>query len=437
MLAWILDDYGDRNRSLSFFDHQISEEQKKMAEKARALVKKKIGTYAEYAGMVKDIFSAPEEYRKRLGNFANNSFVAQWVPAVDAKSAQDSFFKINQSPTPLDPTERRLLLNRHSAVAITTRAINRRGAGHPYWRAFGGPVQEQIEALGAEIHDGLYRPPLGGMPIKTSDVPVAGRGYSALPFLFDLVSVINGVGVKDSTTTDAVTDKLGPDTDGSQTVEYLQRVRRKLSRITTNDPGSLGLHPLVYFYTRGGNFQPMAFLAMVAVVDRLVAKGRLDAFTDIRRQFEGFLMDHKEAVTLIVKKQGSGTRSRPAVEAFFELLMERMWAGNSDEQIMEVLATDKRFYTLVTPPPIRVGSDESPRRFNSAVKTAAFVTELMQHGVRCAECGTLVHRNSMNTDHDVRRQDGGGANIANARITHPYCNTGYKEGRVSRAVEEA
>lgn len=435
MLAWIHDDYGDRTQSLNFFDHQISDEQSKIAEKTRAAVNKHIMPYATYAAMVKDIFSAPVEYRKRLGNFAQNAFVAQWVPAVDANSAQDSFFKINQAATPLDPTERRLLLHRHSAVAIATRAINRRGAGHPYWRGFDAPIQRQIEGLGAEIHDALYMPPLGGAQIKSSDVPVAGRGYSALPFLFDLVSLVNGVGIKDSTTTDKVVDKLQNDENGSLTVEYLQKVWRKISRITTNEPGSLGLHPLVYFYTRGGNFQPMALLSMIAVVDRLVQSKRLDAFTDIRCRFESFLMDHKEAVTLIVKKQGSGVRSRPAVEAFFELIMAQLWAGATDEQMMAALAADKRYYTLAAPAPIRAGADDAPRRFSTGVKTAAFVAELMTQGVRCAECGTLVHRNSMNTDHDVRRQDGGTAHTGNARITHPYCNTGYKERRVSQDLK--
>jgi hypothetical protein len=215
------------------------------------LVEEKIGTFTMYQDWLKNIFAAPEDLRKRLGNLANGTFVAQWVPAVDAKGAQNSFFKINQAPTPIDPTEKRILKARESAVAIATRAINRGGTGHKYWRGFAAPeVRAQIEELGKEIHRALYLPPLGGLPIKSSDVPVAGRGYSSFPFIFDLVN-LTGRRVKDSTVTEEVKESFGKDIDGAQTIQLLRSVKKVVSRITTSDPGSLGLHPLVYFYTRG------------------------------------------------------------------------------------------------------------------------------------------------------------------------------------------
>jgi hypothetical protein len=136
MLAWIYDDYGDRSRSVSFFNNQVPEEQLKLAKQTRQLVDDRIGTFGMYQDWLKNIFAAPEHLRKRLGNLANGAFVAQWVPAVDANGAQNSFFKINQAPTPIDPTEKRILKARESAVAIATRAINRGGTGHKYWRSF-------------------------------------------------------------------------------------------------------------------------------------------------------------------------------------------------------------------------------------------------------------------------------------------------------------
>ena len=274
MLAWIYDDYGDRSRSVSFFNNQVPEEQIKLADQTRQLVDEKIGTFAMYQDWLKNMFSAPEHLKKRLGNLAHGAFVAQWVPAVDAEGAQNSFFKINQAPTPIDPTEKRILKARESAVAIATRAINRGGTGHKYWRGFAPEVRSEIEGIGKEIHSALYLPPLGGPPIKSSDVPVAGRGYSSLPFIFDLVNLTMGRRVKDSTVTDEVKESFGKDTEGAQTIKILQSVKRVVSRITTSDPGSLGLHPLVYFYTRGGKFQPIAFLAIVPVIERLIERDR-------------------------------------------------------------------------------------------------------------------------------------------------------------------
>ena len=329
-------------------------------------------------------------------------------------------FQINQSPTPVDPVEKRILKGRRSASAIATRAINRGGAGHKYWAHLSSEVQTQIELLGAEIHAALYEPPLGGATIKSSDVPVGGRGYSSLPFIFDLVNLVNGIG--------ASKEPPKADEDGQTTIAYLQTVLKRLERITTNKPASLGLHPLAYFYTRGGAFQPVAFLSIMQVVGRLTERNNLDRFTDVRRHFEVFLMKHKEAFTLVVKRQGSGPRSRPALEAFLELALDGLWKGQSDEDIIAIMSADPRFSFFATPAPIRESSNTSKKRaFDSSAKSAAFVAELENHGVRCAICDALLHRNSTQTDHIVREVDGGGAHSANAQVTHPYCNSTYKE----------
>ena len=425
MLAWVYDDYGDRRRSLNYFDNNVPDEQVKLAEQTRKLVDQSIGTFAMYEDALKDMFSAPEHLRKRLGNLSRYSFVAQWVPSVDAEAAQNSFFKINQAPTPIDQTERRILKARLSASALSTRAINRAGTGHRYWNRFDTTTREKIEVLGKEIHNALYLPPLGGMPIKTSDVPVAGRGYSSLPFLFDLVNLINKVSAKDSTAGGNVADQLHDDADGSGTIAYLEAVKRSVNRITTTDPGSLGLHPLVYFYTRGGSFQPIAFLALMNVLSDLINTDKLNEFTAVRSDFERFLMTHKEAFTLIVKRQGSGARSRPAIEAFLMQVIQGFWAGKDADAILAELATQPKFQFIATPPPIRDGS-ESSRNFSTATKTAAFVAELINGGVKCGICGALVHRNSMHTDHIKERSAGGGANLGNAQIAHPYCDSTYK-----------
>lgn len=416
LLAWIYDDYGDKARSRTFFDNQIPEEQIKVAEATRKLVDKSIGTYASYRDAMKAMAYADGRLKERLGGLAANSFIAQWVPAVDAVGAEKSFFKINQSPTPVDPIEKHILKARNSAVAIATRAINHGGVGHKYWGHFALHVQREVEELGSAINEALYLPPMGSMPIKSSDVPVGGRGYNSLPFVFDFVSLVNGIGSK---------DPLHLDETGEQTLQFLHTTVKRVQQITTTDPGSLGLHPLVYFYTRGGAFQPIAFLAMSQVLKRLNEANDLDRFTDVRRAFEDFLMKHKEAITLIVKRQGAGSRSRPAVEDFLSLILEGLWDGKADDQIIESMSADHRFSFFATPAPIR--GDSGKRAFSSSVKSAAFVTELLASGVRCAICGGLLHRNSMHTDHKVRRADGGGAHSANAQVTHPYCNSTYKE----------
>lgn len=48
LLAWIYDDYGDKSRSVNYFQNQVPEEQKRLAEQTRKLVETNIGTYASY-----------------------------------------------------------------------------------------------------------------------------------------------------------------------------------------------------------------------------------------------------------------------------------------------------------------------------------------------------------------------------------------------------
>jgi Protein of unknown function DUF262 len=84
ILAWIYDDYGDKARSRAFFDNQIPDEQIKVAEQTRKLVEKEVGTYASYRDAMRTMAYAEGRMKERLGGLAANSFIAQWVPAVDA-----------------------------------------------------------------------------------------------------------------------------------------------------------------------------------------------------------------------------------------------------------------------------------------------------------------------------------------------------------------
>jgi Protein of unknown function DUF262 len=370
LLAWVYDDYGDKRRSLAFFDNNIPDEQKKLAEQTRLLVNQRVGPFSEYNDALNAMFDAPPHLRPRLTGLSRNSFVAQWVRETDAEGAQNSFFKINQQGTPLDATERRILKARHSATAIATRAITRAGGGHRYWQRFPKAMADKVAKLGLELHDAMYKPPLGGMPIKTSDVPVCGRGYNQLPFVFDFVNLANSVLIDDSTTKQDVKDNLPADPDGSLTLAYLENVRRKIQRITTNEPGSLGLHPLVYFYTRGGRFQPAAFLAVSQFVDLLVKEARLDQFTKYRAAFEAFLLNHKEVYSLVVSKRGSGKRSRPALLDFFNRVLSFLADGKTDEDILNEIGKDSLFYSLLAPQPRR-DAESTNSDFSSSTNTKA------------------------------------------------------------------
>ena len=168
----------------------------------------------------------------------------------------------------------------------------RGGKGHKYWSHFPEKTQQEIEDIGAKAYDALFRPPLKD-PFTTLDLPVAGRGYNQLPFAFDLVNLCNNFSIPDRSDNKRIGEAPADDSDGSKTVEYLKVVWKRLQLVTTNKPGSLGLHPAVYFYAMSGNFLPNAFLATVEFTKLLHDKNKKDQFTMIRGDFEDYLFKNK------------------------------------------------------------------------------------------------------------------------------------------------
>lgn len=432
LLAWIHDDYGDRKRSVDYALGVITDEQRMLANKTRIEVNKQVGPYQDYlAARTNPDAAAIAELRTRVSNLPVRIVTAQWVPRTDKQSAEDSFFKINQSATPIDPTETRLLKARRSASAIAARAISNAGRGHKYWAHFIPEIGSRIAQQAEEVNKVLFVPPHPGQPLTTLDVPIGGAGYNVLPFVFDLVNETNGVDTSDTTTKRAqAADTLPDDPDGATTLAYVTAVRERLTRITGRDPQSLGLHPIVYFYTRSGAFQPTAFLATLRFADRLAADNKLKQFTNARRQFEDFLVTYKEALGILTNRFGSGNRSLPWILKYYMSVLEGVWDGKTNEHIQAEFAVPKSEFAFLTvrQPFISASEDSDPapkkrRGFNKNTKTAAFLAEALKVGTRCRLCLALVHRNSISTDHREARIKGGTNEAKNAQVSHPYCNS--------------
>ncbi len=433
LMSWIYDDYGDGDRSRKLFGPHIPPEQLALADKARRLVEKRVGKFTKFEAGLAFPDTVTELQRLRIGNMSVGHFAAQWVPAVTAKAAEDSFFKINDAATPLDATEKRILQSRASASAIAARAISHGGKGYAYWRDFDQEARAEIEDLSGRIFGLLYKPPLAEGPIDTLDVPVAGRGYAVLPFVFDLVNTINDAGVADSTGKGRK-DQLLPDADGSQTVRYLKNTLKLVQRITGKEPGSLGLHPVVYFFTKGGAFSPWAFLAWAKIVSSLFEGGRVNEFCAARHPLEEYLLEHKWAMTEIIHKNGSGHRSTPWLERYWRFVMEQFMAGKTVEEVTKLLGEHSQFEFLKNKPTvIRLPGENSERSISSATRTAAIWEAALPGAPRCSYCDSRYHRNSIHGDHVLAKRDGGDGRPTNVAITHPYCDSTYKDWRAVKA----
>jgi hypothetical protein len=310
LAAWINDDYGDGQISKLFYDGIVPEEQILKAEETRKLVRKKVGLYQDFKLALTNPDKVKPDVIRRAKNLSALAIQLQWVEG-DANKAEISFFKINRAAAPINSTELILLESRKKPNCIAARAIIRSGKGHKYWSNFTPENQSRVQELSNEINRILFAPPLQ-TPIKTLDVPIGGKLYSAqsLPLILDFVNIVNDVPVDFKTT-------LEDDENGNMTIKYLEKARKVAWRINGNHPSSLGLHPLVYFYSIEGRHKVASFYATIALVLEMDKKNLFNRFTEVREKFESLLIRYDYVVQQIVRKYRGALPSYSYVKSFY------------------------------------------------------------------------------------------------------------------------
>ena len=415
--AWIEDDYGDGHLSLSYFGTELSKEQKRVAQRTRQLVESKIGRWSTLLKKVKD--SLAEDEKKRLHIISTRALPIQWVNG-DADKAEASFFKINTKGTPLDNIEELLLKNRHKPIAIAARAIIRAGKGHKYWSRFDGDIAEKIENSAKQINELLFDPEILS-PIKTLDLPLGGsRGMrTAIQTLIDLCIIANrnqaGTPVKLGDTLD--------DTDGNGTLKALHKTKSLVDKVTGNSNGSLGLHPAIYFYGPSGRHSSYMFMGTMELIARKVVNNDSDffkKFTSVRGDLENLLIEKKDLISTIIQRHISGRRAgihASVLEFIIKTLLDKKTPTDTDLVAVSHLEGKIVIGSLTT----------SSAEFSDDVKSKAFIASAIAKAQRCTICdGYLDPAKSVSYDHGKDKNSGGIGDLGNCNLTHPYCNTGYK-----------
>jgi len=426
--AWIQDDYGDGPISQGFFGYGISEEQIRNAKRTRTLVEQKIGKWAHFVSRAEDP-TTPLAEKKKITAAITRGLQIQWVSG-DAEKAEASFFKINTKGTPLDPVEELLLKNRHKPIAISARAIIRAGKGHKYWSAFSSQIATRIEELASSIHSLLFDPELKS-PIKTLDLPLGGsKGVrAAVQALIDIALIANrnqqGAPKKISDTEDDYT--------GTPTIGCLSKTLGLVQRITGNSPGSLGLHPAVYFYGPTGRHSGAMFMGTVALVGQKLSNNDQSFFSDftaIRPKLEKLLIEKKDLIATVLQRHLSPRR----ISVYSNLLNElisRIRGGEepSDQDIISISGLEGKLI---------VGAmGASAKDFSDDVKSKAFLDTALSNAVTCPICaGYLDTTKSATYDHIQEKKLGGDGSQANCQMVHPYCNSAIKNKKLNLGSHE-
>lgn len=416
--AWMLDDYGDNATSLAYFKGVISDEQKKIARRTRLLVEKNVGRATNLKDLVAQAGVVDDFQLRRANRMVTRALNLQWIQG-NPEQAETSFFKINSQGTPLDDTEEMLIKNRKKPLAIGARAILRSGTGHQYWSAFAVEKQEKIKEITAEIYSLLFEPE-ASTPIKTLDVPFGGSvsPVDGLSLLIDLLTITATRSILPMTI-----EKFADDIDGSSTLDALSNSLEVLNRITGNSPGSLGLHPAVYFYNERGKYSRFLFLGMALLFTEQLRNNNKKFFKDFtigRRLIEKFLLENKATIGIVLQNMSRSQRV-PRMKALFELLVERAVDNvvPSIEEVFSEIGVRGKFLDLQ--------NLHAPQNFTDDVKSELFISAALASALICPICGGhLQPAKSVSYDHKTRRREGGLGVASNGQMVHPYCNTGFK-----------
>lgn len=415
LIAWINDDYGDGKITKEMFDGLVPEEQIKIAERTRRKVNKEIGKYSDFQLALRKPENVKPEIVKKARNLSAIAVQLQWVEG-DAEVAESSFFKINQQAAKIDATELKLIKSRKKPNGISARGIIKSGKGHQYWAKFTKEKKEEIERLSKEINEIFFLPKLKN-PIKTLDLPIGGKGYSSQSplLIFEFVNIANKV---------EKLDDVAIDSDGSKTIEYLKNCKKLVNRINSTHPSSLGLHPAVYFYSKGGRHKSASFFGVALFLIQLEKRKKFKAFTDIREKFEDALIKYDFVLQQILRHYRGASKAIPHFKEFYSILMDKLKTNDIDTAIKEIEKSKK--FKFIKLSDGRQNTESESEDFSREAKSAIFMTEALKNAVRCKICNARIHRNAISIDHIERKQDGGLGTFDNGQLTHPYCNSRYK-----------
>ncbi len=414
LASWVNDDYGDGEISKMFYDGIIPDEQVMIADKTRKLINTTIGSYKDF----KLALSHPDKVKSEIVENAKNlgalAIQLQWVEG-DSSKAENSFFKINQQAAPIDKTELKLLKTRKYPNSIAARAIIRSGKGHKYWSKFDEENQKKIQKLAENINDILFNPKLD-TPIKTLDIPIGGKIYAAqtLPLILDLVNISNKIDSK---------KELSDDKTGDETVKLLSNTLKVARMVNSNHPSSLGLHPIIYFYSKDGRHKIALFYAVINFVIKLKEHRKLNDFINVRSKIENIIWNYDYLIQQINRKYRSALSSYKYISKFLFDAVKLLNEGKSETEVINnFIQTDFDYLTLDN---FEI-EEEMATDFNRNKKSAVYIKDAIDSAPKCKICNGIIHKNSISIDHIERKEDGGLASVDNGQITHPYCNTGYK-----------
>jgi uncharacterized protein DUF262 len=412
LLAWINNDYGDGTISQEYYKYTpIPDAERELAIETRTYIDDAIGSFKKISA----------ETGLRWDTIINRNLDIQIITG-DVKKAEDSFFKINQQGVVISTTERHLCKHRDEPISISTRIILKGGAGHQYWKGFTTENIGNVPSIAEDLHTLLFKPAYNEESISTIlHHPLAGSVPSGMAVAFELVNVISSEGKADEK------NKINDSLNGTQTLNILLATRKICRTMLSQEVGSLGLFPSIYFYNSVGKFIEGAFLGMAQLLQEKDKSGDANfkiLFTKARKDLELFLVNNKVFLTQINRKFGSADKSTRQFKGFFENLIkiinELYEKKYSEEVLIKAL---KAKYEFLNENELDYKKPKSGKP-SIEQKRALRIKEEILSQPKCKICKGIIHPLSKDYDHKKKHETGGRglSDMDNLQTTHIYCN---------------
>ena len=288
----------------------------------------------------------------------------------------------------------------------------RGGQGYKYWSVFEDSLAEKIQKEAETINALIFKPELS-TPIKTLDLPLGGKNHASnsLSMVFELVKLL-GV------------NNTEEDTTGEETLKALIKIKKSMQRINDIHPSSLGLHPAVYIYSKSGNFRVSCFHATIMFIEELSNSNKLGIFTLHRAKFENIIIKSDVLIQQIVRKARQANKAVVPLVKFFHAILDNLVEDTESDEVLLRLSNSSDFSFLNLDE--LYNEETTSTSFSKSTKSAAFISEAISTSPKCKICGGILHQKSISIDHKIRKEDGGTGSLNNAQLSHPYCNSTYK-----------
>ncbi len=443
MRAWVIDDWGDKAEEDYYERHEYYEEIREAAQVVRAAVKSNIGSYEDFltAGKSWLVASKDGSPRDKLTDkeYQRGLFYTEMIQEAgfhiqevsgDYEVAEASFLRINKSGQPLYDWETTLIENRNSSFARAIMSVANGGAGR-YWPentqdASLDSTSRLITQASEALHKRIFVPPLKS-PIHDINVPfvAATKFFPKHAYLLELFPVVMK--------TDNV-EYLFKRDKGSEPTPVIQNGYELIARTTevfdhltgaSDNPLSLSLVPLFYFYTTIGRYVRSSlygFIAWLMSGSEDEIRSRKVIFSVHRGRFEEILFT-QDLAGAISRRAGSGLRGVGATVQFYQKLLELLIEDPSPVEDKHFHAKLSKIMSSLTTPSKKQAAENTARTFTGVQKTKINIREIFNSVIRCEICGGILDlRMGVQYDHTIPYAQRRSTNADYGRPTHPFCN---------------